>query len=478
MSAHAVHWAEGVFLKPHHFQAGLRYHHEQMRRQHLWNVPYGWGLESIELDRDALADHRVIIRRLSARFPDGTAIELGPDDPLPERKLHDVLRSQRSVDLFVGVPELVLGANWANLAATEDSPARFRVREMRCVDENSGLNPQTILTRRLNVRLFMGDEDRAGHQLLPIARIVKSDQASATPQLDAEFIPPLLRCDIWPSLQDDVLYAVVERVQRKIDDLARRVKKEGIAFDRVQRDGGRILHQLAKLNEAASVMGVMLHVQGLHPLWAFTELSRLVGQLAIFSAERRTPHGLPRYDHDNLYECFSGLKACLDLFLNIVEDPKYQSRLFKGKGRRMQVALESTWLEPGWRLFIGVHSGLDDRVCTDILTRPGQLNMKIGSSDRVDEIFTEGHSGMRFSQVPRPPAMLPADSGMTYFQIQRETQDQEWAQVQRSLQLAMRLRQELVLGNIDGKHRLTVRTGEKTATFEFTLFAIPPNVGD
>ncbi|MCI0681406.1 MAG: type VI secretion system baseplate subunit TssK [Gemmataceae bacterium] len=478
MTAHAVHWGEGVFLKPHHFQMGLRFQDDQMRRQHMWDSPYGWGLQSIDLDREALGDHRVIVHRLSARFPDGTALEVGPDEPLPERNLYEIFRTRRQVDLFVGVPELVLGASWANLANEADSSARFRAREMRCLDENTGLNPQTILVRRLNARLLFGDEDRAGYQVLPIARVVKSGGPDATPELDREFIPPLLRCDIWPPLQSDILYAVVERILRKIDDLAQRVKKEGIAFDRVQRDGGRILHQLAKLNEAASVMRVLLHVQGLHPVWAFMELSRLVGQLAIFSAERRTPHGLPRYNHDNLYDCFSGLKACLDLFLNIVEDPKYQSRVFRGKGRRMQVALESTWLEPGWRLFLGVYSALDEKACTEILTRPGQLNMKIGSSDRVDELFSEGHSGLRFSRIPRAPQALPVDASMIYFQIQHEGQDQEWAHVQRSLQLAMRLRQELILGNIDGKHQLSIRTGDKTASFEFTLFAVPPNVPD
>ncbi len=477
MTAHAVHWAEGVFLKPHHFQTALRFHQQQINRQQMWDMPYAWGLQTIEIDREALADHRLLIRRLTARFPDGTPVEIGPDDPLPERNLRELLRTRRDLEIFVGVPALVLGANWANVAADGDGKGRFRLREMRCVDENTGLNPQTISIRRLNVRLFVGDEDRAGCETLPIGRIVKSDQMDGKPELDRKYIPPLLRCDIWPALQEDILYAIVERINRKIDELAQRVKKEGITFDRHQRDGGRILHQLAQLNEAAAVLRVMLDVQGLHPLWAFTELSRLVGQLAIFSAERRTPHSMPRYEHNNLYDCFGGLKTWLDHFLSIVEDPKYQSRLFKGKGRRMQVALESPWMEPGWRLYIGVHSALDDNACTELVTRPGQLNMKIGSSDRVDEIFTEGHSGLRFSRVTMVPEMLPRDAGLTYFQIKSDSQDQEWNHVQRSLQLAMRLKQELILGNIDGKHRLTVRIGEKSENLEFALFAVPPDAG-
>ena len=63
---------------------------------------------------------------------------------------------------------------------------------------------------------------------------------------------------------------------------------------------------------------------------------------------------LPRYDHDDLGGCFWKLKQYLDALLGEVEDPAYQERPFIGTGLRMQVALESAWLESGWQMFLGV----------------------------------------------------------------------------------------------------------------------------
>ena len=38
-----------------------------------------------------------------------------------------------------------------------------------------------------------------------------------------------------------------------------------------------------------------------------------------------------------------------------------------------------------------------------MLLRPERLGMKIGSSDRVETIFSKGQEGLRFTQAPRPP---------------------------------------------------------------------------
>ena len=56
MTTQAVHWHEGMFMRPQHFQASLRYLLDQMRRSHLWDVHYGWGLRSIDIDSDALSN--------------------------------------------------------------------------------------------------------------------------------------------------------------------------------------------------------------------------------------------------------------------------------------------------------------------------------------------------------------------------------------------------------------------------------------
>ena len=133
-----------------------------------------------------------------------------------------------------------------------------------------------------------------------------------------------------------------------------------------------------------------------------SNLCRIVGQLSVFGADARPPE-LPRYDHDDLGGCFWKVKQYIDALLADVEEPAYQERPFIGTGLRMQVALESVWLETGWQMFLGVRAGVTSEECVKMLTRPERLGMKIGSSDRVDTIFTRGQEGLKFTPRPRPP---------------------------------------------------------------------------
>src|SRR6202040_2886988 len=100
---------------------------------------------------------------------------------------------------------------------------------------------------------------------------------------------------------------------------------------------------------------------------------------------------------------------------------------------------EPNWLESIWQMFIGVQSPLDVDDCIRLLTRPGELDMKVGSSDRVDTIFRMGLAGLKFTYFPRPPRALPSLPGLIYFQVNRESSEAEWAQVHKSLTLAIRL---------------------------------------
>jgi type VI secretion system protein ImpJ len=108
-----------------------------------------------------------------------------------------------------------------------------------------------------------------------------------------------------------------------------------------------------------------------------------------------------------------------------------------------------------------------------MLTRAGQLDMKIGSSDRVDEIYRQGQAGLRFTPTERPPRALPNQPGLVYFQINREAQQSEWQNVQKSLNLAVRLNENLIAGNIQGQQVLTIKTGGQATTMQFTLYVVP-----
>jgi type VI secretion system protein ImpJ len=250
------------------------------------------------------------------------------------------------------------------------------------------------------------------------------------------------------------------------------MQTQGITFDRQAPGDALVLKQLQQLNEAICVLAMLSSAPGVHPLTAFLELSRIVGQLAIFGATRRPPE-LPRYDHDDLGACFGDIRDYLNTQLDIVVEPEYKERPFIGAGLRMQVTLEPAWLDAGAQMFIGVQSTLDAPHCVTLLTKAGQLDMKMGSSERVDELFRQGAPGLRFVADANPPSSLPKVPGQIYFQVMQDMKNPEWLNVKKSLSLALRLNENLIVGNIQNQRRLTVKAAGRNVTIQFSLYVLP-----
>lgn len=471
MTPRPVHWHQGMFLRPQHFQAADRHAARVAAQNARLDRWHGWGLRRCTLDADALAAFRLVVRDLEARFRDGTTVTLPEDAPLPDLDLKDTFAGRTTLDVFLAVPKFRPGTS-TGTASPATAPARFKVATVSVDDENTGQGPQPIAFRAPDVRFLVGDDDQAGYDVLPLVRLEKSERAEATPRVAGGFIPPVLACDAWPGLQAEVLQSSFFRLGKKIEVLAAQVTSRGISFDSSSPGDVRRMHQLGRMNEGHSVLGHVGFVPGVHPEDAFLEMCRLVGQLAIFGRDARPPE-LPRYDHDDLGGCFWKLKQYLDALLNEVEDPAYQERPFIGTGLRMQVALESEWLESGWQMYLGVRSDVTPDECARMLTRPERLGMKIGSSDRVDIIFTKGQEGLRFTHCPRPPRDLPSAPNLTYFEVSRESATNEWSHVMKAKTLAIRIQERDVVGNIDGQRELRIRSGGQTVLFAFTLYLVP-----
>jgi type VI secretion system protein ImpJ len=468
MTAREVHWHEGMFLRPHHMQAAQRHAAQQLHTATTWDQHYNWGLRTIDIEPDALANHRVVVRALQARLRDGTLISVPDDGVLPALDLKGLLTGDTTLTVYLGVP--VVSLKQANLAGPRrEEGGRYLTDTLDLEDENTGLNPQPLEVRRPNLQLLLSTQDHAGYEVLPVACFAKSAGADATPKLHLPYIPPVLACDAWTPLLGDVLHAVYDRLGRKIEILADLVLSRGISLETQSQGDALIVNHLRVLNEAYALLNILAFARGVHPLTAYYELCRLVGQLAFFGPTRRPPE-LPRYDHDNLGGCFYAVKKQIDALLYDIKEPDYKSRPFEGAGRRMQVALEPAWLETQWQMFVGVKTPVKPEECVVMLTK-GQLDMKIGSSEKVDRIFQMGAAGLKFTHQPTPPRALPSIAGMNYFQVSRD--GDEWQNVRQTLTLAIRLNELKIAGNIEKQRTLTIMKSDgQTTTMEFTLFVL------
>ena len=470
MAAHPVNWHEGMFLRPHHFQTAQRHLDQFADRQQKWDVHYGWGVRALDIDEDSLANFRFVVRSLQARFRDGTPLSIPEDLELPPLPLREAFgQGQGLLTVYLALPNLSLGQ--PNAATDNSAPtARYKIATEEFEDENNGINPQQIQVRALNVQLLLSTQELAGYDVLPLARLEKSPRAEALPEIDRGWFPPVLACEAWEPLQRGVLQAVHERIGKKIELVASQLVSRGVTFDSVGQGDPLLLHQLREMNEAYTVLNIIAYALGIHPLTAYFELSRIVGQLAIFGARRGAPE-LPKYDHDDLARCFLRLKTEIDMLLDLLVEPQYKERAFVGAAMRMQVTLEPAWLEAAWQLFVGVQTPLEPKHSVELLTK--HLDMKLGSSDRVDDIFRQGSAGLKFIHEPQPPTALPMPAGQVYFRIHRDPHDQEWQHVQKSLTLAVRVNENFIAGNIQGQRLLSVKFQGKTLPTQFLLYVVP-----
>ena len=193
--------------------------------------------------------------------------------------------------------------------------------------------------------------------------------------------------------------------------------------------------------------------------------------MVVAQETRRTPP-IPRYNHDDLGGCFYKLKIYLDDLLSILPEPDYKEIPFVGEGLQLKVELQPPWLEQNVQLFIGVRSPLEPDRCVELMGGGG-IDMKVGSSDRIEKIYALGDMGLKLVHVPntRLPQALPRDSKLTYFQINREQQQAEWQHVVLSKTLAIRFNETKIVGNIDRQEVVNLRLTSEMQ-FRFSLFLL------
>jgi type VI secretion system protein ImpJ len=210
-----------------------------------------------------------------------------------------------------------------------------------------------------------------------------------------------------------------------------------------------------------------------HPLTAYTELCRIVGQLSIFSRERRVSD-IPPYDHEDLHRIFKHIQTRIERLIHSVRDYEFQQRFFVGVGMGMQASLEPRWFNSDWEWFIGVRKGdLTTQECIELLS-PGQLDWKLGSARQVEILFQRRAEGVALAPVDRPIRALPSGQDWLFYEVPRKDAP-AWRDVQETQTLAMRLRDSLILNydRLQGERQLVVNFRGKRAPLEFALFAVP-----
>lgn len=464
-----VHWYEGMFLRPQHFQAAERYWSERISTSDQWDNQYNYGLAQLDLSRESLANSQVQIASCRARMRDGTLISINVGQEPDRVDLKEVFADESAVTIYLAVPKLSMGRS--NVSTGLNGPSRYRESALAIQDESKGGNDATVEFRNLNLRVLLSTDDLSGYEVLPIARVKRAGTEEATPQIDDDYIPPLISVDCWQPLSLEIVRAIFDIIGEKMDVLSQRAIERRMSFSSQQPGDLDDMLMLMALNQAYSALHCLTYAQTVHPFLMYMELVRVVGQLSIFGDDRRIDD-IPQYDHDDLATIFRWVKIKIETLLGSRKKLEYEQRYFVGTDKGMQVSFEPEWLHSNWEWYVGINGhNVSESDCRELL-RPGKLHWKLASATQADLVFKHGLPGVEMLELNKAPRALPPH-GWIYYEILRD--NAAWKDVLATETLAMRFT-DTIIGNLDklkGQRKLEVMQGDKRAILEFALFAVP-----
>jgi len=470
MPSHSLFWGDGVFLRPQHFQQLEQRLQESLHIHSRWATPNDYGLHELSFDAESFANWRIVARKVHARLPDGTVLRFPEDCHLAAVAIprHLFPNSEARVRVYVGVPESRKGV--ANTTEDPSMPVRFLQHQEEVEDENRAGNSQIVRFRKLNPCILIGEDAAKGFDAVPLFQLKVGATAEAPPQVDNDYIPPVLSQEAWEPLAA-FFSTLVNRLGALSDQLARQMSDRGVSFESGHREDFERILNLHALNSALGGLTWIPSTRGLHPFVLYTELCRAVGHVAIFRKERKLLE-VPAYDHDNLCPMFEELKRLLD---GKPPETPYQRIPFAVQGLQMAVRLNSEWLAANWSFYIGVESTLRTGRVTELLTNARLMDMKAGSSEEVDSIYRFARRGVRFVPVGEAPRSFPRQN-WHFFRVDR---DDAWTSVERSLNFGIRFNERMVVQQVSGENKIDINDTETNglATLAFSLFVIRNSEG-
>lgn len=431
-----IHWHEGLFLQPHHFQYFQRQvaSHISAERHLAWAFPYG-TVES-RLSGDALENMLVRFDRLRAIMPSGLEVAFPENADLPALDIKRRFESSGgSLTVCLAVPLWYPSrGNTIQTAGEDDWQVKriYRVAEVDRADENTGENKRPLQVRRLNARLVFHDDDHGDLEVLPLLRVVHATgEEGGVPKQDPDFIPPCLVLNGSPTLRDLVRDLAVQ-VEASRKALVVQITRGGFSIDTMRGLQFEQMLRLRTLNRFSARLPSLIAAPGVNPFQMYLELRELLGELAALRPDR-DQFEAAKYNHDNPAIIFNDLgRKIRDLLISSYEDRPYGKVDFTQEGDIFVATLSDEDLTKYNEYFLGVTTKEDPRALAKLVENGDKFKLMAKSKIKAP-IF-----GIKLDEERHPPLQLPAESGLHYFRLLRDESKRMWDLITQEKELAIR----------------------------------------
>lgn len=422
-----VHWHEGLFIQPHHFQLAQRHAQAQVwsERRRSWAYPY--GVVEARLSTDELENMRVRFDRLRVVLPGGREVSVPEDTDLPALDITErFAASTRPLTVGLGVP--LWYPTRAN--ALEPGQTDWRVKrpyrvaeEAEVADENTGENRQPVLVRRLNARLVLDGDDTTDLEVLPLLRVMHgAGDDGGVPRLDGSFVPPCLLLSGSPTLRE-MLRDLANQVEAARADTMSVLTRAGFTVETLSGVRVQQMLRLTSLNRASGRLMAMIQASGgVCPLDVYLELRGLLGELAALQPDRDAWESMA-YDHDDPGPVFSDLCERVRSVLRPEGTATWlRVELAMREGVYRGELTEEHLTKPN-EYFLGIRTGKDPRALAKLVEDENEFKF-IAASMAQTRV-----RGVRLREERHPPLQLPASTGLHYFRVMRAETPRMWEKI-------------------------------------------------
>jgi type VI secretion system protein ImpJ len=415
----SVLWREGMLLCPQHLQAFAREIQGRLGAGDAASEAGAFGTLGLRVDEQALERDVFVLLEGEFVFRDGTWLTLPGNGTVEQREFGEHF-TEAELQVWLGVQ--AAQANVAQIGTEAGRPYRFGIEVDSVPDENQRDAYKELEFKRLHARLFFGDEDRSGYETLPIARLVRRGAPEARSASSDTWIGPLLNCAASPALVAQ-LAELAATARSNARDLAARVPALA-KLSSVERaaDLAGIL-KLQALNPCVASLEHLSRNPRLHPYFAYLELARTAGSLAVFSAARVVPE-VPAYDHANLDACFAEVLARVRELLAAEVAVPYETSEFRRDEAQEGIfhcTLPEHWAERGATFHLAIELAKSPEETAELAAACVKL---IPPSD-AERVIQGVVPGIELQHERNAPTSFPKRDDLHYFRVVTEGKSRE-----------------------------------------------------
>jgi type VI secretion system protein ImpJ len=438
-----IFWHQGLFLQPQHFQLKDLYDQSLLIPFHRFINPHFWGIGDIEIQQAALGNRSFDLLSGNFLFPDMTYTGF-PDNAVIEARSFESAWEEggKTFTVYVGLKKWNdTGENVTVLSSLNnlfDVTTRFvtttQPEEIQDLHQNG---PSAEVKRLYYVlKIFWETEmDLLGdYELIPLACLEKDGDEIV---LSKQFIPPCL-CISGSETLNKLVPEIRDQISSRGRQLETYKRERGIHSAEFGTKDMVYLLALRSLNRYIPLLTHLTETKRIHPWSMYSVLRQVIGELSSFSGNisvnGEQEHGTPLllgYDHQNLWECFSGAKLLITRLLDeITAGPEYIIQLLYD-GTYFSADLPPTIFEGRNQFFLVFETETDPK---NVLQTMGKI-AKLSSRQTLPILIARSLSGIKLDHLAIPPQELPRRAHSIYFQIDHHSD--QWDQVQKGNNLAL-----------------------------------------